>query len=346
MNTNLKIANPLTSPEWDKQVLNNQEYSFFHSTAWARVLSESYGYIPKYAVQLTNNNFEVLVPLMEISSSLFGRRGVSLPFTDYCDPIIKEDIPFEDIFNHLIEYGKNSKWKHIELRSGKTIIPDENKSKYFYGHTLTLYQDEDNIYSGFSNSTKRNIKKATREGVKVNISNSLDSMKKYYHLHCLTRKRHGLPPQPFYFFEKILDHIISKDLGFIALADVENITIAGAVYFHFGEKALYKYGASDIRYQNLRPNNLVMWEAIKWYIRNNYTHFCFGRTDFDHEGLRRFKSGWGSTEKIYNYFKYDLSKDTYKKEDHSTSLGSSYIFRKMPIPLSRAIGSVMYKHVG
>lgn len=346
MNEKFTIANPLTFPDWDSIILNHDDYSFFHSTAWARVLSESYGYIPKYAVQVADNNFNVLVPMMEIPSYLLGRRGVSLPFTDYCDPFIKEDIPFDEIFDYLIEFGKKSQWKHIELRSGKKIISEENKSKYFFGHTLSLTGDESQVYSGFSNNTKRNIKKATREGVNVRISNSFESLKRYYKLHCLTRKRHGLPPQPFYFFEKIFDHIISKDHGFVVLADIENKSIAGAVYFHFGKKAIYKYGASDLRFQNLRANNLVMWEAIKWYIRNDFTHFCFGRTDLDHEGLRRFKSGWGSKEIIYNYFRYDLLKDTYKRENPSSYVGSSKVFRKMPIAFSRMIGSLMYKHVG
>jgi len=35
-------------------------------------------------------------------------------------------------------------------------------------------------------------------------------MGEYYRLHCLTRKRHGLPPQPTGFFQKIQEHIIAK----------------------------------------------------------------------------------------------------------------------------------------
>ena len=114
---NPDFINPLNIKNWDQIVLSTNDYSFFHSSAWARVLSESYNYIPKYAVQINNNKIEILVPIMEISSYLIRRRGVSLPFTDYCDPIIKKDIPFENILEHLIEFGKKSHWKYIELRS-------------------------------------------------------------------------------------------------------------------------------------------------------------------------------------------------------------------------------------
>src|SRR3989304_3383926 len=42
--TQLKVINPLDYPEWDKLVLSTRDYSFFHSSAWVRVLYDSYGY--------------------------------------------------------------------------------------------------------------------------------------------------------------------------------------------------------------------------------------------------------------------------------------------------------------
>jgi len=49
----------------------------------------------------------------------------------------------------------------------------------------------------------------------------------------------------------------------VVLASFDQENVAGAIYFHLGEKAVFKYGASDKKFQHLRANNLVMWEAIK-----------------------------------------------------------------------------------
>ena len=89
------------------------------------------------------------------------------------------------------------------------------------------------------------------------------------------------------------------------------MTVAGAIYFHLGNKAMYKFGASDDAYQHTRANNLVMWEAIRWYAHNGYSSFCFGRSDCDGEGLRQFKNGWGTVERNINYYKYDIAEDKY-----------------------------------
>lgn len=343
----LSIINPINYLDWDKLVLSAPGYSFFHSSGWARALHESYGYKPLYFTVIENGKILTLIPSMEISSILTGKRGVSIPFTDYCAPIIPEDISLKDIIKELSDYGKKAGWKYIEIRDNGGIFNDMPSSSFYYGHTLKLSQDEKEVFSKFKNTTQRNIKKAQREDVKVEILTTFESIKEFYRLNCMTRKEHGLPPQPFYFFQKIYEHIISKGHGFVTLAMHSGIVIAGAMYLHFGEKALYKYGASDKRHQHLRANNLVMWEAIKWYCQNGYETLCLGRTEPENSGLRHFKLGWGAEERVIRYFKYNISEERFTNGNKSNNKEfQANIFRKVPIPIAKAIGKMLYRHVG
>jgi len=344
--SNLKILNPLEHKGWDDLLLSNEESSFFHTTAWAKTICESYDYNPICFTQLNDKRLLTLIPVMEINSILTGKRGVALPFTDYCEPIIDGSIPFQDVFNHMIRYGKKKAWKYIEIRGGEKLLDDPEPSRQYFGHILDLSQDEEQIFSGFRNSTKRNIKKAQKERVKVDFFNTPKSIREYYRLHCITRKRQGVPPQPFKFFKKIYDHIISRNLGFVALGSYLDKNIAGAVLFHYGNKVFFKYGASDTKKHHVRTNNLVMWEVIKWSCRNGYKSFCFGRTDQENHGLRQFKSGWGTKENIIKYYKYDLRKDTFVKDTQTIKPIYNKILRKMPIPILKTTGTLLYKHIG
>jgi len=345
MTVKLEILNPLELGDWDKLLLTHTNYSFFHSSAWARVLSESYKYKPLYFTTIENDKLSALIPVMEVNSFLTGRRGVSLPFTDYCEPIVPDKSCFQEITNSLIGYGKEAGWKYIEWRGGDSYFGNTTPSTFYYGHILDLNENEDELQNRFRDSTKRNIKKATKEGVDVKISNSFESLKAFYRLNCITRKHHGLPPQPFLFFKKVFEHVISRNLGHIALASRSEKIIAGAVYFHFGNKAIYKYGASDKDYQHLRPNNLVMWKAIKYYAQTGFKGFSFGRTEPGNEGLLQFKRGWGTREETINYYKYDLEKDTFIADQLIPKM-SYKIFKKTPSPLLKLIGRLLYKHVG
>ena len=113
-----QIIDPTIYPGWDDLIRSSPRSTFFHTSSWARVLSESYGYTPFYFTIIENGKLRVLFPFMEVNSFLTGRRGVSLPFTDYCEPIVEEDRESVDLFNSIVEYGKKRGWKYIELRGG------------------------------------------------------------------------------------------------------------------------------------------------------------------------------------------------------------------------------------
>jgi lipid II:glycine glycyltransferase (peptidoglycan interpeptide bridge formation enzyme) len=162
----------------------------------------------------------------------------------------------------------------------------------------------------------------------------------------MTRKEHGLPPQPYAFFKKIHEHVISKDHGIVMLASYRQRPIAGAIYFHFGSNAIYKYGASDRAYQQLRANNLIMWEVIQWYSQKKYASLCLGRTEPENLGLRRFKAGWGAEERVLKYFRYDLRLGAFVQSDQKGTGLHNKLFGRMPAVLLRMIGSLLYRHVG
>jgi len=340
-----KIINPLEHPEWDELLLTNENSSLFHTSNWARVLCESYNYKPLYFTEIENNRLKALIPVIAINSILTGKRGVSLPFTDECHPIVDDNDQFIVSLKKLIKYGKKAGWKHIEFRGGQDTFKESPTSESYYSHTLDLDRDEQKIFSTFKSNTKRNIKKGVKKNIKVKILCTLESVKYFYRLNCLTRKDHGLPPQPYHFFEKIYENIISQKKGFVVLAYYQNKPVAGAVYFHFNGQAIYKYGASDKRFQHLRPNNLVMWEAIKWYAQNGFKSFSFGRTEPENTGLLQFKRGWGTTEEKINYYKYNIKENTFIKE--RSKVKSSYkLFKIMPVPILRFTGTLLYRHIG
>ncbi|MCP3932550.1 MAG: peptidoglycan bridge formation glycyltransferase FemA/FemB family protein [Bacteroidetes bacterium] len=343
--SDIQIINPITFQDWNKLLLTADNPSFFHTSQWASVLSESYNYEPLYFSVIEKGKLTALLPVMGINSILTGKRGVSLPFTDECPPIARDSEQFHEIFNKVIQHGKKEGWKHIELRGGDQYFPDNNPSNSFLTHDLDLSCSEKELFNSFRSSTKRNIKKAIKENVIVSIFDSIDAVKSFFRLNCITRKDHGLPPQPYSFFKNMARHVMAARNGIVVLASHSNKIIAGAVYFFFGEKAMYKYGASDKTYQNLRANNLVMWEAIRWLAEKGYKSLSFGRTEPGHHGLNQFKTGWGTKKGILNYYKYDLKRDSIVTEP--TQIKSSYnIFNKMPLPLLKLTGRILYRHVG
>lgn len=342
----VEIINPVCFPGWDGLISEIEGCSVFHSAAWAKVLQQSYRYYPRYFTWMENGRAKGVIPMVEIKSPLTGCRGVSLAFSDYCEPLGDDPQIFDKLFARIVEYARESGWKSIEMRGGQRFLSGAPPSASYLGHSLLLSEDENSQLSLLRNSTKRNIRKAVDAGVRTNIYHSLQSVKEFYDLHCLTRKRHGTPPQPFSFFRNIHECLIEKNRGSVILASHENKIIAAAVYLHFGDAAIYKFGASDERYQQFRANNLVMWDAIRHYAGKGCRTFCFGRTDSDNDGLRQFKCGWGVTESTIAYHTYDVVKGRYVGSVSDGRDRYGWLFRSMPLPMLKAAGQLLYRHVG
>jgi lipid II:glycine glycyltransferase (peptidoglycan interpeptide bridge formation enzyme) len=233
----------------------------------------------------------------------------------------------------------------LEIRTRKEVPEEIAPYGYHLHHDLDITEGEEKLFFRFRASNQRNIKKAAREGVEVKFQNSLEAVEKYYVLHCGTRKMHGLPPQPLPFFRNIQKHILSKGNGFVALAYYRGESIAGGIYIHSGEKALFKFGASEGRYQELRANNLIMWEAMRWYSRNGFRYFSFGRTDPENEGLRNYKRGWGSNENKIATIKYNVKNNKYSNKKKFIYGFHNKIFNHLPIGISKQISKMIYKYM-
>ena len=319
----------------------------FHTSAWARVLSETYAYVPAYFTFIEEDRVAALLPFMEIRSWITGTRGVSLPFTDDSAPILPDGLGFDAAMAQVIELAKTRGWRTVEIRGRVPGMENLPASAEYLSHDLDLTGGEESLFSRFRPNVHRNIRKAEREGISVSEDGTPKGLLEFYRLNCLTRREHGLPPQPIGFFERLREHVLEKGLGFLMMARHGQKAVAGALFLLSGGKAIFKYGASDRRYQEFRANNLVFRDAIRILCGRGARTLSFGRTNFGHEGLRQFKMSWGTTETVHRYVKYDVRSKSYISgalTHPSTSWNST--MSKLPIPLLRLIGNVAYRHIG
>ena len=341
-----EVLNPISHNGWDDSLIKfDNDYLFFHTSGWAKALQETYNYKPIYFCKFSDGALTCLFPLMELRSRLTGFRAVSLPFTDYCTPILNK-CTFKEMFEHIVKYGLGRGWKCIDLKVPLSTIDPDTPHIVSYRHIINIDRSLDSVLANTSSSNRRNIRKATKENVQIEFSDSHDSMLKFYELNCITRRMHGIPPQPLHFFKNVFKNIIDQGRGIIVKAKLEEKVIAANVYFHFHKKALYKYGASDYKYQNLRANNLIMWKAIEWYHEKGFTELCLGRTEQSNTGLRRFKLAWGSEEEIIANCRFDLNKKKFVAYSRKASRLHTSIFQRMPIPLLKGMGKILYRHMG
>lgn len=193
---NLEPLNPSGFHSWDEAIASLPSASFFHTSAWAATLCKSYGYEPVYFALREGDSIKAVLTCMDVRSPITGKRGVCLPFTDYCEPLATDPAQFRELFDTAVAFGRKRNWRYLEIRGGEAFLPDEEPSEWHHGHILDLTSGTDKIFNGLRDSTRRNIKKAQKEKIETAISTSPESLVEFRRLNAMTRRDHGLPPSP------------------------------------------------------------------------------------------------------------------------------------------------------
>ena len=126
------------------------------------------------------------------------------------------------------------------------------------------------------------------------------------------------------------------------LARAASRAVAAAMFFRSGTTALYKYAASDERYQQLRGSDLVLWEGIQFLIKTGSQSLHLGRTSLDNSGLRKFKLGWAVTEQMLHYFRFDVARNSWLSSPSRPGTWHKTVFGRLPLKINQLAGAMIY----
>jgi len=345
-NTNSVELLQVDDPQWVNFLHNKDHATIFHHPAWSQLIADCYGYSP-FAVVLRNTDGTIRagIPFMDVKSPITGRKWVSLPFSDYCYPILDDSRVLNRLIEEVVLLSQAKGLSLVELRG------ECQDSSILHGysnhviHKAVLEPDFDKVSGRMHEMHRRNTNVARKNNVQIVFGNTDDHMSEFYNLHLHTRRDQGVPIQPFKFFKNIKNMILDQGLGFILLAYKDGQCVAGAVFLHWHKTLTYKFGASSEIGLHFRPNNLIMWTAMQWGCEHGFTCFDLGRTDLENTGLRTFKSRWGAQEEPLYYYS-SIPPKSQKETTGSLDQIVHFVIRKSPLWVCRLSGELLYRYFG
>src|SRR5262245_5775159 len=182
----MRIVDPLRERTWDHLVALHHDANCFHTSAWARVLHQTYKHQPFYLLFSRGHRLAALIPLMEVRSLFTGRRGVCLPFSDACEPLIFDPDTVGLVRDRLVRFAQERRWKHLEIRGGKFFQLAARPVARFFGHTLDLRRGAQELTTHFASPVRRAIRKAERSGLSALILRNCQAISDFYQLHVQT----------------------------------------------------------------------------------------------------------------------------------------------------------------
>lgn len=337
--------NPTTDHRYRDFICAHQLATIFHTPEWIQVLAETYGFRPVAYAITDNDKISGVVPFCETRSITGIKRMVSLPYSDFCEPLLSNRENVQSILKLIA--AEHPKIAYIDFRGGYLLFNGENVRQTILTHDIDCTSDKEALFNSLKPALRRNINKAERGGLVCSVDTSLEAVQHFYQINCNTRRDHGLPPQPRLLFENIWKFIINRGNGFVTTVTLNGNIIAATLFLLFREKAYFKFGASLEKFLSLRPNDFALWRSILHCKDLGYKAINLGRTELNHEGLLKFKRGWNAQEaeiKYYRYLSTTQSFACFKRPILSTIY--PMIFSRMPMALLKPIGNYIHQFAG
>jgi len=342
---------PICDARWADLVQRHPKASVFHTVGWLKALQRTFGYEPvAFTTSSPTGELKNGIVFCRINSWLTGRRLVSLPFSDHCEPLwdSAEDVNF--LIGYLRTALEHQKWKYLEIRPingnfcqtgvGIGFLP----AATYYLHTLDLRPDLNKAFRSLDKDcVQRRIQRAQRAGLVERCGRSDDLLKEFYALFVTTRRRHHVPPIPYAWFQNLI-HCQNKALE-IRLAYKDESPSAGILTLQFRDVVYYKYGCSDARFKKFGATPWLLWRAIATAQSNGATEFDMGRTQEDHAGLLAFKNHWVRQPKPLVYWKFPGTPTLDSASDWKFRMAKR-AFSWMPDKLLALTGIILYRHIG
>ncbi len=344
---------PLNDPRWDELVQRHHQASVFHSRPWLEALSRTYGYEAEaFTTSPPSGDLENALLFCRVESWLTGRRWVSLPFSDHCEPLVDNPLELQLLLNAALREAARADCKYVETRPLEPMNPRLSRpcsSVTYAFHQLDLTPSLRDLFDKLhKSSTQRKIRRAQREALTYEEGASEFLLDSFYPLFRMTRFRHNVPAQPREWFSNLMN-CFGKALK-IRVARKDGRAVAAMITLQFKDTMVYKYGCSDALQHRFGGTHLLFWKSIEEAKSRGLRVFDFGRADINQLGLITFKRRWGAAQSLLKYSRYAVSGDSTHFLDLPTpgwrSRTAKQVMALLPLSALDLLGDFLYKHVG
>lgn len=336
--TNIDVST-LTHPDepaWQAYVNDHPDATIYHTLGWRDIIHHEYRFEPVYLSAKEGERIVGVLPMFLVKN-LRGRRLVSLPFSIYGGPLADGAEIAYALICKCMEMVNEGKTSAIEIKPHTHIsdnVAELEAVECGVGTTIDLTVGVDILWKRLTD--RNDVNRAVSEGLSFSISEG-DALDRFYRLQLMTRKRLGLPVPSIRYYRSFFE----KMPGMVKLALVKKgeVSVAGGLFFVYNGTVLYALGASDQRYLSSRPNDLLIWDMMKWSASAGYKEFDLGPTPSDDIGLLHFKGKWGG-------YKLAVVKYHYPSKKEEANKRGSLLFNIMPSSIARLVGPRVIRYVG
>lgn len=159
--------------------------------------------------------------------------------------------------------------------------------------------DEDEIFDDMERRAKKNVRKALKNELSVFIDEELEYLDEFKRIYNLTMDRNNAS-KSYYFDENFFDILTKENCKLFHV--ISNDEIISTELVIYDDLCCYSYlGGTINEFFNLRPNEIMKYEIMKWGHSKGLKYFVLGGGYGGDDGIFMYKKGLAPNG-IYNFF--------------------------------------------
>lgn len=276
--------------------------TLFTQNNWLEFINEDKSAKPIVVMINDSGNIGFFVCMRFIK---FGFTFIGSPFSGWSTPymgIVGEYHNLGKIYNELLDFlMKKYHPIMIEIVDQKLHEKDLNGFKYLPLETLLLdiSISEEELFSNFKQDARNFIRQFEKKGSTIQVAEDLAEFSTEYYKQLIDvfDKQEMRPTYSKKKVDRLLNALQDTDkLLCLKVINPEGLCIATSIFVGYHDTFYFWGGASYRDFQFYRPNEYMIWYAIKYWKRKNFKYF-------DMVGVRKYKEKFGPYKKtIYRIY--------------------------------------------
>ena len=177
----VRSAEPADGVRWNRFVAQAGAGSFYHRFEWRGILRQSLALDAIYLLAERGDRIVGVLPLVLLSSRLFGRILCSMPFLNYGGPCAETETAARALIDEAVRRADRAQVEYLELRCAVPAPTELAVSRQKVSMTIALDADPEVLWNGFKPKHRKNIRRAMKNDLSVR-SGSTELLDEFYGL--------------------------------------------------------------------------------------------------------------------------------------------------------------------
>ncbi|MGL4553451.1 MAG: FemAB family XrtA/PEP-CTERM system-associated protein [Gemmataceae bacterium] len=304
---------------------------------WLTILQNGLGH-DVYALEVVEGDrTRGFLPLAYVTSFLFGRYLVSLPYLNTNGVMADGDHAARLLIDEAVRLADDLRVRHLELRhesaADHPALQAKMTSKVHM--RLALPDFPGPLWEGLKASVRNQVRKGEKSGLTAHWGGR-ELLPEFYGIFCRNMRDLGTPV----YGKSLFDQTLRTFPGDAELCVVrhEGRAVASALLLH-GRGVTEVPSASCLREANpLCANMMMYWQLIARAIQRGQQVFDFGRCNAD-GGTFRFKKQWGAEPEpaVWQYYLRE-GRTADMRPENPRFQRMIRIWQRLPVLVTRLIG--------